>query len=363
MDETDDTTTQMQDSVCEEKLACVREYREREKSIAVSSLLSSELAEPSSDITPGAFSVPGMVSSSSFYDSLKNVNNESASVVAFKRSSVTDTTVVAEEEQMPVQAELAPDLSQVLSQANPTELNFLTRADVVAPVRLWGKKRRLKFSSEAKEERFQDEHSHLARGILQVVLPISIVLYGVYHLWGTLVNLGYGRHTIIIRSMVLVIWIFFLILMRTDFFLRHAQLMTYMIAMCGYVGAVVIYSSVENGFEKGLPALGVVITACASCGAMLFPTAVSFCVSALVVSNVLIFVDPNPGSGGNSMKHVLFNTNFILFSFCLFSLLTSYNVEMHLRHRFRYTGTVSYWTNPDMLDDEDEEDEDETNPV
>jgi len=256
-----------------------------------------------------------------------------------------------------VQAELAPALSQVLSEADPTELHFLTRADVVAPVRLWGRQRRLKFANKDREAQFQTEHAVLARGILQVVLPLATLLFAIFHLWGVLLKSGHRRQVFLIRSSVLLVWILFILLSHTSWFLPRSQLFIYLISMCGYAGTNFILSLIRDGFVNGLPALGLAVTACTTCGAMLFSTALQFCTSALLITNALILLGPT--SENYSLAFVLVNTNFILLSFCLFSLLTSYNLEMHLRHRFWYTGTVSYWTNPADTQAEEKEEEEE----
>jgi len=254
-----------------------------------------------------------------------------------------------DDESTVVQAQLAPDISQVLSEATPHDLDFLTQAFIMAPAQ-W--RHHLQFSGRM-EERFQAEHAILVRSISRVIVPMATFIFILFHGWGQLQPSEEGRReATMIRIFVSTGCLFFLPLTYTYWFLPHVQTIMLVLALFAYTGTCLILF-VLHGFVFGLAALCLNITVCTTLGVMQFRTASLFCILAVFITNILILVQ-TPTSG-YTKAFILANTNFLILPFCLFALLTSYTAEMHLRHRFRYTGTVSYWAHPDGLDEQMQE--------
>lgn len=198
-----------------------------------------------------------------------------------------------------------------------------------------------KFSREI-ENRFQSEHAQLTRGVVRVSLPVGIVTYLAFFFW----DLGQPDADIVASFMVrfgfALVCATGLLFTFAKSFLRWAQQLMFSLVTAAATGVAVILYVFNDGFVVGVAGVCLVIMFGCSLGMLRFRYASAFSLATIALCNVLILFDES----SYERSFVVMNTNFFLVSFSLFSLVFSYLLELHLRQRFRDTGTMVRWTEP-----------------
>jgi len=243
---------------------------------------------------------------------------------------------------VPVQAELAPSVDQLVQDALQASL---PQAATVAPT-VWKGKSIARFADAATETRFQREHSDLLQ-IPGALFLLSIQPANIFwYFWDNLQPGVSWTDTLYIR------------LFLAAFLFLYSGLLVHVPSMKPWYQPlnVVFYSvclaiicttflSATDGFVLMLPGLCMAVISMYSCCIMLFRPALVFTLVVSGTVNVFIYLHNNT-SGNYSKEYVFINANMMILSSCSVGLMPVYFAELYLRHRFRRTGTISYWIDP-----------------
>jgi len=260
-----------------------------------------------------------------------------------------DESSNASEQEPVLEAELAPDIAQIvedaLQQNLPLRRPCLLQADLVAPTVLT--QASLAFLEPTEEERFQKEHADLIRLPGATYCIVVLVLNFFLYFWD-LVQPGVGwSDTVWIRVLVFVTMasfaVCFLYVPQTK---QWYQYMIFAYTNICMFFACCLLREVTDGFVVDLSALSLTYFAILASCMMQFRVACAASVTSLAMVNIFILLQEKK-SGMFSNAYVFANANVILVLATGLGLAPLCMAEMYLRHRFLRTGTISYWIHPD----------------
>ena len=241
-----------------------------------------------------------------------------------------------------VQAELAPNLDEIVAEALRTreqEMSYVSAEVVESPANSGLNILLPAFPPEV-EKRFQTEHAELVRPMVRLLLLPCTFLYIFFFLWDLAQEDADIITSLIIRCGVQLQAVAFFAFTFSKRFLSWGQAATCTLITVGAIGVALILFLFQDGFILGVAGICLCHTAGSSFLMLQFRYSFLSAILILAVTNILIVFDES----AYDLQFVLINTNFFLVSYLGFGLITSYAAELHLRQRFRDTGTLFRWT-------------------
>ena len=249
-----------------------------------------------------------------------------------------------------IEAELAPDVDGIVEDMLRRREERLERqivtADIVVTFPLTKANLMLPKFSKEQEARFQQEHSVLVRELLKYTAPFIAWCIFIPISWDAVQPGSNILASLFLRTVGALSALLLSICSRYNFFLIWAQpilLILYTIIASVYP---IIFSLVQDGFVMGVGWIGCCLLASATIGLLQARYALVHCGIILMITNVLMILD-NKRSSLYSLRYVLLSCNIFMVVITILALPFSYVLELHLRHRFRDTGTIFRWTNKD----------------
>ena len=284
-----------------------------------------------------------------------------------------------------VQAELAPDVDNLIESAIRKQNQNILMADAVAttPEPPGGINAILTkenftfppFKSKLDECRYQVEHAILFRGVAPYVSRFLLFTMVISYAWDVIQpdshssNEGRNRlllvYGVIIRIpgmlSLLALWVLAIRPKYRNFFLRYSQWISVVTFGLASLCLKVILYLHDDGYVVANAFIGSCVMTATSLGMLRMKHCLLTCTIAVVASNIAMIIQYYHnyetiavassvyGSvdvclKSYSLAYTLLSTNFFLLLFCQFSLFFSYILELHLRNRYHDTGTIFRWT-------------------
>lgn len=277
-----------------------------------------------------------------------------------------------------VEAELAPPDN--VNVVFVREESLLVNAEMVVPPLLTKANLQLPEFPTELEKRFQLEHAMLVKAVLQISVVPLMAASMVHFLVDLLLSEADLGTSIGIRLAIMSTYVILLTVSKYPFFLSWAQPIVVFASVTITTGISSILYINEHGYITGIAGIGICIMASCTVGMMRFRYALVYNDVILVITNLMIIYDDDytderindhysggdnaGGSGPTSntsictcedaskkwknetfdLTYALVASNFLLTTFIFVGLALSYMMELHLRHRFRDTGTIFQWS-------------------
>ena len=254
-----------------------------------------------------------------------------------RRPSLPTAEAVSEEDQQQILRDAEEHGRQLV-------LQQLVDAQVVAPQLFTEKNLKLPCFLPDSEMRFQKEHNALLLNVLRYLRPLAMGLYVVFYVWDVMQPGADIKACIIVRIGVCLIYYCLSLVAdrKPKGELQPIMCMAYVLATTGISTILFIF---KDGFVLGGAGIGLVIFVACTMGMLQFRYAVLFCATTLTISNTLAILSKKQSF---TLAYVMVSLNMFVGTFCVLGTFSSYVVELHLRQRFRATGTIFRWEDCNM---------------
>ena len=261
------------------------------------------------------------------------------------------------------QAELAPDVNGLIESAirnrnkniviadivattpEPPELKFMTKENLMLPP----------FTSKSDELRYQVEHAILFRFLAPYVCYFSMFAIVLSYVWDVIQPDRSGTlllHGVLLRIpsaiAVTAMWICAVQPNLKSFFLSYSQwIVVSMFTITSASNTLILYIH-DDGYIVGSAFVGTCMMSSSTLGMLRMKHCLIYCGLCLIMCNIVMifqYYKQEKEDEGNyySLAYTLLNTNFFLLLFCYFSIFFCYVMELHLRQRYRDSGTIFRW--------------------
>lgn len=194
------------------------------------------------------------------------------------------------------------------------------------------------------EKRFRMEHNHLLMSVLPIFRPLAMSLNMAFFLWGAIQpEAPLLSCFLVIAGSLLVYYGITKIAEKNP--LGKVQPVVWLAALVISLQIATLLFLVPDGFVVGVGCFGFILVP--GCCALRFGYALLFCTATVCISNGMAIASHfvNSATASHELYYVLIHLNMFVGTYCLFALFLSYIAELHLRQRFRDSGTIFNWSN------------------
>ena len=228
-------------------------------------------------------------------------------------------------------------------QGRQSVLRNAVDAEVVVPQLFTKQHFQMPTFTPENEKRFRVEHNHLLMSALVIFRPLAMSLNMTFFLWDAI------QPDAPLLSCFLVITSSLLVFYGITKIAEKNPMGKVQPVMC--LANLIISSQIAtklflipDGFVVGAGSFGLILVP--GCCSLRFWYALVFCTGTACIGNALAIASHfvNSATASHELYYVLIQLNMFVGTYCLFALFLSYMAELHLRQRFRDSGTIFSWS-------------------